>query len=312
MSAAWPPPVLCTADVDGIQMSALLAEAPHPRATVIAIHGGATTSGYYDCPGHPRLSLLRLGAALGFTVIALDRPGFGSSAPHAEEMTDPQHRVDLAYDAVDCVLGSRRRGAGSFVLAHSAGCELALRMATHQRGSQLLGLEIAGTGRRHQPAARDILRRPELRDVRKGVRELLWQTAHLYPTEVLGSAVQGSWSPAYEATVVANWSKRDFPALAAQVQVPVRFSLGDHEAFWESGPAGLADVAAMFAASPRVVVNEQRDSPHNLSLGLTAAAYHLGVMSFAEECIVGREPTTDERSREAETELADRFESEAS
>jgi pimeloyl-ACP methyl ester carboxylesterase len=313
MSAAWPPPVLCTADVGGIQMSALLAEAPHPRATVIAIHGGATTSGYYDCPGHPRLSLLRLGAALGFTVIALDRPGFGSSAPHAEEMTDPQHRVDLAYDAVDRILGSRPRGAGSFVLAHSAGCELALRMTADQRGSQLLGLEIAGTGRRHQPAARDILRRPELRDVRKGVRELLWQTAHLYPTEVLGSAVQGSWSPGYEATVVANWCKPDFPALAAQVRVPVRFSLGDHEAFWESGPAGLADVAAMFTASPRVVVNEQRDSPHNLSLSLAAAAYHLGVMSFAEECIAGRECAADERVREQGTELADReFESEAS
>jgi hypothetical protein len=168
-------------------------------------------------------------------------------------------------------------------------------MAADQRGSRLLGLEIAGTGRRHQPAARDILRRPELRDVRTGVRELLWQTAHLYPTEVLGGAVRGSWSPAYEADVVANWSKRDFPALAAQVRVPVRFSLGDHEAFWESGPAGLADVAALFSASPRVVVNEQRDSPHNVSLGLTAAAYHLGVLSFVEECIVGREVSAESR-----------------
>ena len=289
MSRDWPSPAECTADVDGIPMSGLLSQAPHPRATVVAIHGGATTSAYFDCPGHPRLSLLRLGAALGFTVIGLDRPGFGSSAPHAEEMVDPARRVDLAYGAVDRILDSRPRGAGLFVVAHSAGCELALRMATHERGSQLLGVEIAGTGRRHQPAARDILRRPELKDVRKGVRELLWQTAHLYPTEVIDGAVRGSWSPAYEATVVANWSKRDFGALAAQVHVPIRFSLADHEQFWEAGPAGLGDVAGMFTASPRVVVNEQRDSPHNLSLGWTAAAYHLGVLSFVEECAVARE-----------------------
>jgi len=281
---SWPTPVPCKADVDGIPMSGLLSEAPGPRAVVVAIHGGATTSAYYDCPGHPRLSLLRLGAALGFTTIALDRPGFGISAPRAKEMADPHRRVDLAYDAVAGILGSRPRGAGLFLVAHSAGCELALRMAADERGSRLLGLEIAGTGRRHQPAARDVLRRPELSDVRKGVRELLWQTAHLYPAEVIDGAVRGSWSPPYEATVVANWGKRDFPTLAAQVRTPVRFSLADHEQFWESGPAGLADVAAMFTASPRVVVNEQRDSGHNLSLSLTAAAYHLGVLAFVEEC----------------------------
>jgi pimeloyl-ACP methyl ester carboxylesterase len=293
MSAVWPSPVPCTAEVDGIPMSALVSEVDNPRATVIAIHGGATTSAYFDCPGHPRLSLLRLGAALGFTVIALDRPGFGSSAPHADEMIDSQRRVDLAYGAVDGILDARPRGEGVFIVAHSAGCELALRMATDERGSHLLGLEIAGTGVRHQPAARHILRRPELRDVRKGVRELLWQSADLHPPEIIGGAVHGSWSPPYEASVVANWSKSDFPALAARTEIPVRFSLADHEPFWECGPEGLADVAALFTASRRVVVNEQRHSPHNLSLGFTAAAYHLGVLSFVEECVVARESNAE-------------------
>ena len=87
------------------------------------------------------------------------------------------------------------------------------------------------------------------------------------------------------------------------MRVPVRFSLAEHEPFWENGPAGLADVAAMFTASPRVVVNEQRDSGHNLSLGFTAAAYHLGVLSFVEECVDERlreeKTSTDERLRES-------------
>src|ERR1700758_3160453 len=108
-------PVSCSADVDGIPMSGLISEAPDPRAVIIAIHGGATTSAYYDCPGHPKLSLLRLGAALGFTVIGLDRPGFGASAPHADEMTDPARRVDLAYGAMDRIIDARPRGAGVFI-----------------------------------------------------------------------------------------------------------------------------------------------------------------------------------------------------
>lgn len=287
----WPAPQRRVADVDGIPMSALLAEATDPRATVVAIHGGATTSAYYDCPGHPRLSFLRLGAALGYTVIALDRPGFGSSAPHAEQMTDPDRRVELAFAAVDAVLGSRSRGRGLFLLGHSNGSELTLRMAV--AAPDLLGIETSGTGRRNQPAAHAVLNRPKLSDIRRGVRELLWDATHLYPEDIIGG-VQ-SPSPGYEGSVVATWPHRDFPALAARVRVPVRFSLADGEPFWENGPAGLADVAAMFTASPRVVVNEQRDSGHNLSLGFTAAAYHLGVLSFVEECALARESSRTNR-----------------
>lgn len=286
----WPPPRQCVAEVDSIPMSGLLAEADDPRAVVVAIHGGATTSAYYDCPGHPELSLVRLGAALGYTVIALDRPGFGASAPHAKQMTDPGRRVELAFAAVDGILDSRPRGAGLFLLGHSNGSELTLRMAAAD--PNLLGVETSGTGRRNQPAAHAVLSRPAIRDVRRGVRELLWEAAHLYPDDVIGGVP--SSSPAYEGAIVANWPHRDFPAVAAQVRIPVRFTLAEHEPFWENGPVGLGNVGAMFTASPRVVVNEQRDSGHNLSLGLTAAAYHLGVLSFVEECV-------NERLREEQT-----------
>ena len=71
----------------------------------------------------------------------------------------------------------------------------------------------------------------------------------------------------------------------------VEFSAGDHESVWDSTPAALADVAALFTASPRVVVNEAADSGHNLSVGLTAAAYHRHVLSFVEECAVAGEGT---------------------
>ena len=70
--------------VGGVPMSALVAEAPDPRAVIVAIHGGGTTALYFDCPGHPESSLLRAGAAHGYTVVALDRPGYGSSAPYPE------------------------------------------------------------------------------------------------------------------------------------------------------------------------------------------------------------------------------------
>ena len=45
----------------------------------------------------------------------------------------PERRVALAYGAVEKILGANPRGAGLFLLGHSAGCELAVRMAADER-----------------------------------------------------------------------------------------------------------------------------------------------------------------------------------
>lgn len=280
-------------EVDGISLSYRASWAPEPRAVVVALHGGATTSAYFDCPGLPRLSLLRTATALGFAVLALDRPGYGASLARADRLTDPARRVDLAHTALARLLADRPRGAGVFLMAHSAGCELAVRMAADARGHDLLGLEIAGTGRHHHPRSLSFLEFGEEDDLRRSgrararLREVLWGPAHLYPPEVAGGASIAAESPAYESAA-RHW-RHELPELAARVRVPVQYSLGDHEEVWNSGPEALADIAALFTASSRVRVNEQPDSGHNLSLGHSAAAYHLKVLSFAEECAVARE-----------------------
>ena len=280
--------------VDGVPMSGLVAEAAEPRAVVIAFHGGASTSAYFDCPGHPRLSLLRTAPELGFTLVALDRPGYGASAPYPDSMQRPGQRVALAYGAVDRMLGSNPRGAGVFVLAHSAGCELAVRMTADERAeqSEVLGLELAGTGLQYADSANEILKTATATQRPVGLRELLWQPAHLYPPEVLSGITNSSTGALYEATMVKDWPRQDFPALAAQVRVPVQFSFAEHERVWKSDPEALAEIAAIFTAAPRFVVNEQVGAGHNLSLSVSAAAYHLRVLSFVEDCVVARECAT--------------------
>ena len=291
-AGAAPPPRVVL--VDGVPMSALVSEAPDPRAVVVAFHGGASTAAYFDCPGHPRLSLLRAGATLGFTVVALDRPGYGASAPYPDAMQHPEQRVALAYGAVDKILGDKPRGAGLFLLAHSAGCELAVRMTADERAQDagVLGLELAGTGLQYAEAASDILKTATATQRPAGLRDLLWQPAHLYPAEVLSGITNSSTGALYEAAMVKDWPRQDFPALAAQAGVPVEFSVAEHERVWRSDPGELAKIAAMFTASPRFVINEQIGAGHNLSLSVNAAAYHMKVLSFVEECVVAQENAT--------------------
>jgi pimeloyl-ACP methyl ester carboxylesterase len=275
--------------VDGVPMSALVAEAANPSAVIVAIHGGGTTALYFDCPGHPESSLLRAGAAAGFTVVAIDRPGYGSSAPYPEEVALPERRTQLAYSGVDRILGDRPRGAGLFLMAHSGGCELGMRMAADERGADLLGIELAGTGRHYHPAAKDILK-TATRDRRPaGLRELLWHPTELYPPEVLGGATVYPGAPPYEDMMVSNWARQDFPALAPAVRVPVQFSVAEHEKVWQSDDAALTAIAGLFSGAPRFQINPQPGAGHNISLGHTAAAYHLSVLSFAQECVAARE-----------------------
>ncbi|NKQ51533.1 alpha/beta hydrolase [Amycolatopsis sp. K13G38] len=275
--------VRCVVDVDGVPMSALVRDVADPRAVIVALHGGGATARYFHHPGQPRSSLLNAGAALGFTVVALDRPGYGGSGPDGAHLASPRRRTELAYGALERLLGTGGRGAGLFVLAHSAGCELALRMAGDGHGWNLLGLELSGTGLRYHPLAEDILGNGEPGKRPSGLRSLLWHPPRLYPGGVaLGLRFAGA-SPGYEGEVVAHWTERDFPALAARVRVPVHFTVADHEVIWRND-AGA--VAALFTASPRVVTHEMTESGHNLSVGRSALAYHLRILSFVEECVL--------------------------
>jgi pimeloyl-ACP methyl ester carboxylesterase len=269
-------------------MSAFVASVPEPKAVIVAIHGGATSAAYFDCPGRPELSLLRSAAANGYTAIALDRPGYGASAFYHDDMTEPNRRVGFALGAVDKLIGESLCGAGLFLLAHSAGCELGLRMAVDERATGVLGVELSGTGLRYGDEAKAVISQATATSRPAGLRDLLWQPTDLYPPEVLTGGLSAPGAP-YEADVTANWPRRDFPDIAGRVTVPVEFSVADHERVWETTPAVTAAIAALFTASPRVVVNEMADSGHNLSVGWSASEYHRRVLSFVGECAAARE-----------------------
>jgi pimeloyl-ACP methyl ester carboxylesterase len=282
--------------VDGVPMSGLVALADDPKAVVVAFHGGASTAAYFDCPGHPDLSLLRAGAAEGFTMVALDRPGYGSSAPYPDAMARPEQRVALTYGAIDKVLGENPRGAGLVLLGHSAGCELAVRLASDDRAERanVIGLELAGTGVEYHPATAEILKTATATQRPKGLRDILWQPEHLYPDDVLSGMTNSTTGALYEVDMTQRWPRQYFPELAARIAVPVQFTVAEHERVWRSDPEMLTQIGAMFSSSSRFVINEQAGTGHNLSLSVSAAAYHTKVLSFAGECVVAQQGTSKE------------------
>jgi pimeloyl-ACP methyl ester carboxylesterase len=275
-------------DVLGQRMSALVAHADQPRAVVLALHGGGSSKEYFDTPLDPALSLLRLGPAIGFTVVAPDRPGYGPDGLFLDTM-DPAGRTDLLYATVDAALAGRPAGGGLFVLCHSMGCVSGLRMAADERGRVLLGIELSGTGLTQHTASRDAFggadagESPEDRQL---LRRLIWGPDELYPEGTL-RGVRMPPAPTSEGSDAAGWPA-ELPDLAGRVTVPVRYTLAEHESWWRPDEPGLREVADLFTSAPVVETAVEPGAGHNISLGFTARAYHLRVLAFAEQCLVRR------------------------
>ena len=278
-------PDLVEARVLGTPASVLVAAAERPRGVVFALHGGASGKEYFDHPLDPELSLLRLGPALGYTVVAPDRPGYvpgdGAGAMPAAE------RTDLLYAVLDDVLADHDRGAGVFLLAHSMGCISGIRMAADPRGRDLLGLEFSGTGLHWSPEVHAATAAGDGRLGGSSLRQLIWGHEELYPSgshRAVRPAVPGTAS---EGTDIDGWGE-ELPRLAADVLVPTRYVLAEHEAWWAPGRGSRAEVAALFTAAPVVETAIETGAGHNISLGWTARAYHLRALAFAEQCIARR------------------------
>jgi pimeloyl-ACP methyl ester carboxylesterase len=229
-------------------------------------------------------------------MVALDRPGYGASAPYPDAMARPEQRVALTYGAIDKILGANPRGAGLVLLGHSAGCELAVRLASDDRAERtnVIGLELAGTGVEYHPDTADILKTATATQRPKGLRDILWQPAELYPDDVLSGMTNSATGAVYEVDMTQRWPQQYFPELAARIGVPVQFTVAEHERVWRSDPETLTQIGAMFSSSPRFTINEQAGTGHNLSLSLSAAAYHAKVLSFVGECVAAQQGTSKE------------------
>lgn len=275
-----------TLQAAGLPLSALLSEPGHtpPRATVIALHGAGMTAGYFDTQTNPGLSLLALGAHLGFTVLAVDRPGYRRSAallPEGQTLADQAHTLRAALKAYAAI---HDIGAGFFLLAHSYGGKLALTTAAHTDTEPgLLGLDISGCGHRYRIAAGDVAA-----GLRRVGAKHNWGALHLYPPNTFHAASALVHPvPERELRDAEHWPET-FDGLAARVRVPIRLTFAEHEHWWEHDGPALTDLRSRLTGAPRVTIDRQRDAGHNISLGWSARPYHLRAFGFMEECLLDR------------------------
>jgi pimeloyl-ACP methyl ester carboxylesterase len=269
-------------------LSALLSEPPGepPRATVVALHGGGMRAGYFDSAAHPDLSLLTLGARLGYTVLALDRPGYGRSAESFPYGRSLDEQTATVRSAIAGFAAGHATGAGVLLLGHSYGGKLALSVVAGSAPDPVIAVDVSGCGRRPAADVND----PAGRTRGLRGRRLNWGPSRLYPPGAVASSARiVTPMPPREAAGVADWERRS-EALLPRIRVPVRLTFAEYEAWWRHSDEDLADLRERLASAPRVVLDRLPGAGHNISLGLAARTYHLRALAFLEESLRTRQP----------------------
>ncbi len=216
---------------------------------------------------------------MGYSVLALDRPGYGASLgrfPRGQTLTAQAATVRAAIAAFTARHVPR---AGILLLGDSFGAKVRLRSWHRPRRAG-----VAGRGRlgvRAQARGESRIGRPR---GGAGPAAVELGLLSLYPVETFQvSRTVVAPMPEHEVDAAESWMRLS-AAILPRVRVPVRLTFAEHEAWWRDDDDAIADLTARLSAAPRIVVDRLPDAGHNISLGWTAGAYHLKALAFVEEC----------------------------
>lgn len=262
------------------------------RGLIVALHGGGYNSRYwnYASPGEPTFA--ELATALGFHLLALDRPGYGASQGFSPARLTVAEQATMLFDAIDVWCTTHQFAGPVCLIGHSLGGIISLVMAAHARSSRLTAVDVLGVPFRYAAGAGGAL-----------VQSFATPSEHIAAISRQTSlqlmfGPEGSYDPAALQHLagtpclmpVAEY--RDgiaapalWPQLLPTIRIPVQFTVAEYEAMQETGWAVLEEVRKLLANSRHAVMHLQTGSAHNASLHYVAVAYHLRAIAFFEECI---------------------------
>ncbi|MEO6891710.1 MAG: alpha/beta fold hydrolase [Ktedonobacteraceae bacterium] len=262
-----------------------------PRALLVAIHGGTYTSKYFDTPSS---SLLDFCASSGYSILALDRPGYGTATSVPVDQLSFEGQIPVLQQALEVIWHDYgQQSAGMFLIGHSIGGMISLLLATEKPHERLIGMNMTGAGALYNEQTKAAFASlvsdapTVMMDIAIKIRAM-YGPAWSYPEE------QAQYDPerdvptaAIELAEAQTWGAR-LPQIAAKVRVPVQFMVPEYDHIWRGELEALSHVAEMFSAAPFVDVGIQRMAGHSVELHTLARAFYMKILSFVEECIVYR------------------------
>ena len=278
--------------IDDIEIAASLARGKDiSLPLLVCLPGGGFNRHYFDLPG---ASFLTRAASAGFTVLALDRPGYGDSDPlivESDWFPTQARLIDGAIGQAWSLLGAGRPGI--VLLGHSFGATIALRVAARQPTWPLLGIAVNGT-LDHTVASMEqfaaaISEVPALAPMNldaNQIREFFYGPDGTFDPRVLQAAIDVAAAPA-PAIEIREWAAGWPPAagaVTAEITQPVHIRVSEHDSVQDVSPASLERFAGRFTASAAIDFAITPGSGHNTDHHHAADSLHEEQLGFARGC----------------------------
>ncbi|KAL2842079.1 hypothetical protein BJX68DRAFT_168273 [Aspergillus pseudodeflectus] len=271
------------------------------RPLIVALHGGCYGSQYFD--GHPKYSASLTSEALGVPFVSIDRPSYGGTSsilpiPEGSDFYEETgiwlHRYILP--ALWSEIGTPNQCNSIVILSHSLGVMGGIiAAALHARDDAplypLAGLITCGMGNTQSSFMKSntpdyitidadhVLFPPEKKDAimfKPGttVPEVLELCERLNAVSPLPEIAQ------FPAVWLPVWKEK----WAAQVAVPVMFSLVDNDPFFVADEEELGVCVQAFKKSARVDGSLVKGAPHCMELSHWSQGWYARCFGFAMEC----------------------------
>ncbi len=261
----------------------------HPRALLVALHGGTYTSKYFDTPSS---SLLEFCASLGYSILALDRPGYGTATSIPFDQLSFDGQVPILQQALKEIWDSYgQQSAGMFLIGHSIGGMISLLLAAENPHERLIGMNMTGAGGLYNEQTK-VAFASVVSDAPTVMMDIAIKVMAMYGPTWSYPEEQGHYDPerdvptaAIELVEAQKWGAR-LPQVAAKVRVPVQFIVPEYDHVWRGDAEALNHVAEIFTAAPFVDMGIQRLAGHSVELHTLARAFYMKILAFVEECIL--------------------------
>lgn len=254
---------------------------------VVAIHGGSYTSAYFDVPGH---SLLERAAMNQIPILALDRPGYGSTPILTEGEAgiwgQARHLTRALKEAWE-TFGAGTRGI--VLIGHSIGGAIAATIASAPDGLPLLGLAVSGVGLHtptgHGPMWNALPQQPHA-DLPAEIKDnFMFGPEGSFDPESRARSHQAD-APAVRAElidIVGSWNEQVLDVLG-KIKVPVHYRQADGDHLWIVSEDEVQGFARALTHSPRVDAALMCGTGHCMDFHTVGRALHLQQLGFAVQC----------------------------
>ena len=277
-----------------IQMQAGASDVDLPL--IVALHGGTYTSAYFHLPGY---SLLDRAAALGIPILAVVRPGYGTSGPlHGEDASIEGQARFLTEALQEGWQRYRASTRGIVLIGHSIGAAIATCMAAAPQSLPLLGLAISGVGLHTPEAVREqFAATPDTisMDFPAPMKDqvMFGPAGSFLPHMPMAS--QPAHGPALRREILdinTTWPRR-VRDIVGNVRVPVHYRQAEVDRLWIVDESEVQQFAAAFTQSPRVDAAMMRNTGHCMDFHRIAAALQVQQLGFALQCAAEVEQAPD-------------------